>query len=88
MKKLMTDYPELYKCVATGIAELTKIKDKGFNSYALTYLIACGDVYEHYGVKGLQMQLNYVLSNASHWRGDIARECKAEYKKFAKIKVS
>ena len=59
--------------------------------YAQTYLRAIPQAIEE-GAElstaqdGLRVQLLYVLSNMSGWRGPVAREVKSVMKKYCKIK--
>ena len=70
----------------TRIVELMEIvmneAKGGFADYAKTYAMASIEAYYMYGDRGLQMQIPYVLANLQHWRGDLARDTKAELKKF------
>ena len=49
-----------------------------------TYADAAEIAYYDYGFKGLKTQVAYVLSNLSGWRGDEAREVKAELRRLVK----
>ena len=52
--------------------------------YALAYLNAIDTSLQLYGSEGLKTQLLYCLSNMQYWRGPIARQCKAVFKKYSK----
>jgi hypothetical protein len=59
--------------------------------YAQTYLRAIPEAIELGGqiataTEGLRVQLLYVLSNLSTWRGPTARAAKAAMKAYCKIK--
>lgn len=53
-----------------------------YADYAKTYAKASIEAYMVYGDEGLEHQIPYVLANLSGWRGDLARNTKAELKKF------
>ena len=52
--------------------------------YALTYLQAIPQAIKEYGDRGFGVQLLYCLNNMQTWRGEIARETKKVFKKWAK----
>ena len=53
-----------------------------YADYAKTYANASIEAFFAYGNEGLEMQIPYVLSNLQHWRGELARNTKAELKTF------
>ena len=53
-----------------------------FADYAKTYAHASVEAYTHYGDEGLEHQIPYVLANLQGWRGELARNTKAELKTF------
>ena len=67
------------------LLRIVKRKATGSNArYAKTYADAAEIAYYDYGFKGLKTQVAYVLSNLSGWRGDEAREVKAELRRLVK----
>lgn len=52
--------------------------------YAKTYAINAENSYYDYGFRGLKAQVAYVLSNLGGWRGDEAKQVKAELRKLIK----
>lgn len=66
---------------------LRVVKRKATGSYARyakTYADAAEMAYYDYGFKGLKAQVAYVLSNLGGWRGDEAKQVKAELRKLIK----
>ena len=84
------DFDEAYmeKQDAERIMKLLKIvrrKATGSNArYAKNYAREAENAYYQYGMKGLKVQVAYVLSNLGGWRGDEAKEVKAELRKLTK----
>ena len=84
------EFDEAYmeKQDAERIMELLKIvrrKATGSNArYAKNYAREAKNAYYQYGMKGLKVQVAYVLSNLGGWRGDEAKEVKAELRKLTK----
>ena len=68
---------ELRSAIETAIREA---KDQ----YALAYLHAIPRAIREGGEHGLKVQLLYVLSNLSTWRGENAKKVKAVFKKYTK----
>jgi len=52
--------------------------------YAQTYLNSIPQAIKEYGDRGFGVQLLYCLNNMQTWRGEIARETKKVFKKWAK----
>lgn len=60
-----------------NINEAIKImKEKVKDKYALQYLNTIPKVIDEGGMKGLCIQMKYVLENSKTWRGEEAREIK------------
>ena len=84
------DFDEAYmeKQDAERIMKLLRIvrrKATGSNArYAKNYAREAENAYYQYGMKGLKVQVAYVLSNLGGWRGDEAKEVKAELRKLTK----
>lgn len=58
---------------------------------AVPYLNAMGcmrDIRDKYGEDSGESIVLYFLSNATTWRGDVARRCKAELKALVKARAS
>ena len=67
------------------LLRIVKRKATGSNArYAKTYADAAEMAYYDYGFKGLKTQVAYVLSNLGGWRGDEAKQVKAELRKLMK----
>ena len=65
------------------LLRIVKRKATGSNArYAKTYADAAEMAYYDYGFKGLKTQVAYVLSNLGGWRGDEAKQVKAELRKL------
>jgi hypothetical protein len=56
------------------------------NKYAQAYLTDISGAIENGGTYGLKIQLEYVLSNASNWRGSQATEVKSYIRQWIKDK--
>jgi hypothetical protein len=60
---------------------------KPVSNYARPYLdaMSCLDkITDSYGMDSAKMIVNYFLSNASSWRGEVAKRIKAELKEMVK----
>jgi hypothetical protein len=60
------------------------IKKECTDPYARAYCDAIGESIATYGERGAMVQLLYVFTNLSSWRGDRAREVKKEVRTFLK----
>lgn len=67
------------------LLRIVRRKATGSNArYAKNYAREAENAYYQYGMKGLKVQVAYVLSNLGGWRGDEAKEVKAELRKLTK----
>lgn len=67
------------------LLRIVRRKATGSNArYAKTYAREAENAYYQYGMKGLNTQVAYVLSNLSGWRGEEAKSVKAELRKLIK----
>ena len=67
------------------LLRIVRRKATGSNArYAKNYAKEAENAYYQYGMKGLKVQVAYVLSNLGGWRGDEAKEVKAELRKLTK----
>ena len=59
-------------------------KRECYDIYAQVYLSALDEAGILYGQLGLKTQIQYALSNMSHWRGQIARDTKKTLNRLIK----
>lgn len=60
------------------------VRDECPNDCARTYARAAMAAATMYGTHGLRVQVQYILANTSHWRGERAREVKAALRAWLK----
>tara|TARA_R110000744_G_scaffold159197_1_gene275279 strand:+ start:381 stop:641 length:261 start_codon:yes stop_codon:yes gene_type:complete len=55
---------------------LCRTKKFAHSDIAISYSLQFNNSYIEYGVRGLEVQILYVLNNLQYWRGEEARESK------------
>jgi hypothetical protein len=82
----MSNKPAEYRSIATIANEIRK-DWKAVNYGARPYLDAMSsldNMSDYYGADSAYSVIAYFLSNASTWRGEVAKTIKAELKKMVK----
>ncbi len=83
-----TDITKLSICSLAGMIRRDwKSKGKGVSYAAEPYLSAMetlSKIEEHYGMDSGVSVVSYFLSNASGWRGEVAKEIKSELRRRVK----
>jgi hypothetical protein len=65
---------------------IQRIKKNSTDPYVAEYINAIPDVIEEDGTQGLLVQLEYILSNLSKWKGLEAKETKDFIRQWVKNK--